>query len=64
MVSAKIKEIWFIVECPHCHRPQTKNRFIHDNIIKIKPINIECEMCLQTFTIDLKVSDDKSMDNR
>jgi hypothetical protein len=59
---ASIKEFWLIVECPHCQRPQVKNRFVSRNTVIIKPIDIICEMCDTMFTIDLKVMKHESLD--
>jgi hypothetical protein len=30
-MNAKVKELWLIVECPNCLRPQVMNIFVKDN---------------------------------
>ena len=59
-MNAKIKELWLIVECPHCKRPHVMNKFVDNNTTVIKPIDRICEVCFKHFSVDLHVceSDD------
>ena len=55
-INAEIKGVWYIVECPFCKAPQTKNRVIYQNSTVVKPFSMECDNCLKVFVVDLKVA--------
>ena len=63
-MNGTIKELWLIVECPHCKRPKVKNRYISKDTLVVKPLDVRCDFCDKPFTIDLKVLTIESMDNR
>jgi len=55
-MKAKVKELWLIVECPHCLRPQTIFKYVlKDTVVNLfAPRAYQCEMCDGTFMITIK----------
>ena len=53
-MEAKAKELWVIVECPHCNRPQPVNRYIKDNVVRLEDGRVvTCYICKGVFTLTL-----------
>lgn len=53
-MEAEAKELWVIVECPHCNRPQTVNRYIKDNQVRLEDERvITCPICKGISTLTL-----------
>ena len=53
-----IKELWIIVECPHCHRPQAINRWwvaggLVYNLAEARERN--CKVCEKPYKIEYEI---------
>jgi hypothetical protein len=59
MKKGKVTEVWIIAECPHCNRPLTKNRYVINDTMVVKPLEVRCEYCDKRFEIDLEVYQQK-----
>ena len=55
-MDAKVKGIWLIVECPHCHRVQVVNKWVKDNSVinLMKTRYLNCEHCDGAYFVELK----------
>ena len=54
-MKGQVKEVWVIVECPHCKRPLTLLRsVVRNKIVNFNPGNVQCIYCDQSFPIELK----------
>lgn len=53
-MKGEIKEVWLIVECPKCHRPQVKNKFVHDNVVRFMKLkwDMTCDICDESFYVE------------
>ena len=58
---AIVKEIWLIVECPHCHRPQIINKYVRYNtqeeleiVAEIEVRERYCTICSKPYKLKLK----------
>jgi len=62
----KIKEVWLILECPHCQRPNVKNKFV--DLYKVqpleKPFQMQCPVCHKTYTVDTRILYEGGLDTR
>lgn len=54
-MKAKIKELWLIVECPECFRPQVVSRHVSNNAIihLLKARYIICDRCDKNYYFEL-----------
>ena len=55
-MDAKIKGLYFIVECPHCLKPQVLFKHVLDNMLMniMKPRYFSCEFCGENCFIQLE----------
>ncbi len=55
-MDAKVLGIWLIVECPHCLRPQTVNKWVKDNaVVRLLQMRyMQCTYCDQNYYVQLK----------
>jgi transposase-like protein len=68
-VNAKVRELWLIVECPHCMRPQIVNKFVTDNAVVrlLQTRYVECTVCNKNYFVELKEMDtdlDRSLEKK
>lgn len=60
-MQAKIKELWLIVECPHCQRPQVKCFGYVDgngkvfNLDEVRILN--CKVCAKRYELRFEKGD-------
>ena len=56
-MNAEIMELWLIVKCPHCHRPQVRNKYVmHNQVYWFTPVRpIYCTHCAKPYKIDAKL---------
>jgi hypothetical protein len=54
-MNAKVKEVWLIVECPHCMRPQIVNKFVKGNAVinLTRPRYMSCTICNKNYFVEL-----------
>jgi transcription elongation factor Elf1 len=54
--NAVVKELWMIVECPHCHRPQVVNKYVKDNaaVCLLQTRYVTCDMCDKNYFVKLE----------
>ena len=52
----KVKELWLIVECPECLRPNTVSKYIlKDTVLRLlEPMTCNCGICDTPFKVELK----------
>jgi transcription elongation factor Elf1 len=55
-MNAKVKELWLIVECPDCMRPQVVNKYVKDNAVVrlLQTRYVSCDMCNTNFFVKLE----------
>jgi len=55
-MQGKLKELWLIMECPNCQRPNTANKYVLDGKILrlLEPMSCNCPICETSYTIVLK----------
>jgi hypothetical protein len=55
-MDGKIRELWLIIECPHCMSPQTVRKHVHNNKVAniIKPRYEECAKCFGNIFLKLE----------
>ena len=55
-MDAKVRELWLIVECPHCLRPQVFRKHVMENTVisLTKTRYMTCEFCGDSFFIELE----------
>ena len=58
-MDAKVRELWLIVECPKCLRPQVLHKHVMDNkIVNLKQTRyMTCEYCDEGYFVELKEAD-------
>ena len=54
-MKAKIKELWLILECPECFRPQVVSRHVTNNAVihLLKADHIICDLCDKNYFFEL-----------
>jgi transcription elongation factor Elf1 len=64
-MKALVKELWFVVECPHCHRPQVVNKPVVDGKVPdpMRPRYFVCEYCDNNCFIELEELETEIMYN-
>lgn len=55
---AQIVEAWYIVKCPHCQRPQTIHKWVHNNCIRYltETRQYTCDRCDENYFITVEVT--------
>jgi transcription elongation factor Elf1 len=55
-MNAIVKELWLIVECPKCMRPQVVNKYVKDNAVinLLRPRYVSCSICSTNFFVELE----------
>jgi len=59
-MRANIKEVWVILECPNCNRPQTASFWVTDNnmVLDLSRLRkMECKFCEHGYELQVKEID-------
>jgi transcription elongation factor Elf1 len=58
-MNAKVRELWLIVECPNCQRPQIVNKYVKDNAVirLLQTRYMTCTMCEKNYFVKLEELD-------
>jgi len=56
---ANVRELWLVVECPHCHAPQSFKKHILKNkvIALLKTRYMTCEQCGKSSFVEIEKYD-------
>jgi len=60
-VNAEIKEVWIILECPHCLKPLTQRKVVRNNKVLFMEYKWEavCKHCDETYHVQPLLEKDK-----
>jgi hypothetical protein len=58
-MKASVIAFWVIVECPHCHKPQSVGKWVRDNTVYDfdTAVSHECDLCDNPFEFRLQVEE-------